>query len=180
MGNCSPQCATVNADQYGQLAHKAAGENVVTDLGAFPASWQRFTPLPATNAFPITVTPATDLLALLAPTVGNSQHLDCNGNWVSHRDPEDTRIVNEVTSHGSGGFWPNGVTSIGNATFPTPTNDWTDHPQTSGFTVCVESLHDGIPDQWKKLKGLSTTNGNLYKTLAPNGFTWLENYLNGQ
>jgi hypothetical protein len=179
IGNCSPNCTTVNSDQYGQLAHQAAGENVVTDLGAFPSSWQRSAPLPSASAFPITVTPAPGLLALLAPTVGNSQHLDCNGNWVSHRDPEDTRIVGEVTSHGTGGFWPNGVTFIGQSSFPTPSNNWTDHPQT-GFTSCTESMHDGIPDQWKTLKGLSTTDPNLYSRTAPNGYTWLENYLNGQ
>jgi len=47
------------------------------------------------------------------------------------------------------------------------------------FSAGQESLHDGIPDQWKALKGLSTTDPNLHKTVAPNGYTWLENYLNG-
>jgi hypothetical protein len=84
-----------------------------------------------------------------------------------------------VQTHGTGGFWPNGVTYIGQSSFPTATNNWTDHPQT-GFPVCTESLHDGIPDQWKTLKGLSTTDPNVYSRTAPNGYTWLENYLNGQ
>jgi len=30
------------------------------------------------------------------------------------------------------------------------------------------------------MKGLSTTDHTLYKTVAPNGYTWLENYLNAQ
>jgi hypothetical protein len=38
-------------------------------------------------------------------------------------------------------------------------------------------MHDGIPDQWKTLKGLSTTDPNVYKQTAPNGHTWLDNYL---
>jgi hypothetical protein len=29
------------------------------------------------------------------------------------------------------------------------------------------------------LKGLSTTDSTLHKTVAPNGYTYLENYLNG-
>ena len=41
-------------------------------------------------------------------------------------------------------------------------------------------MHDGIPDQWKALKGLSTTNPSLYKETAPNGYTCLDNYLDGQ
>jgi hypothetical protein len=40
-------------------------------------------------------------------------------------------------------------------------------------------MHDGIPDQWKTAKGLSTTDPNLYRATAPNGYTYLENYLNG-
>jgi large repetitive protein len=43
----------------------------------------------------------------------------------------------------------------------------------------VESQHDGIPDQWKVRYGLSTTDANLNKEAAPNGYTYLENYLNG-
>jgi hypothetical protein len=40
-------------------------------------------------------------------------------------------------------------------------------------------LHDGIPDQWKVNHGLSTTDPNLHKAVAPSGTTYLENYLNG-
>jgi hypothetical protein len=185
-GNIGHGHTAPNADQITDLTFQITGENGAEVNGHFPANWLRSAPLPPSNPFPIQIDPAASLLALLAPTVGNSQHLDCNGNWVNHRDPEDARIVSEVQSHGSGGFWPNGVTYIGQIpgtngfTLPTPTANWTDHPQTAGFAACVESLHDGIPDQWKKLKGLSTTDASLYKKTAPNGFTWLENYLNGQ
>ena len=51
---------------------------------------------------------------------------------------------------------------------------------TSGFTACTESMHDGIPDQWKTKNGLSTTDPNVHKAKAANRYTWLENYLNGQ
>jgi hypothetical protein len=65
------------------------------------------------------------------------------------------------------------MTQAGATSIPTPTSDYQDHPMTSGFTA---SMHDGIPDQWKTTKGLSTTDPNLHKAKAPNGYTWLENY----
>jgi hypothetical protein len=44
-------------------------------------------------------------------------------------------------------------------------------------TTCASSLHDGIADQWRIKHGLSTTDRTLYKAIAPNGYTYLENYL---
>jgi len=123
--------------------------------------------------------PAANLDAILLPTIGNSQHLDCNGNWVNHRDAADTRILAQYQSGGSGGYWPNAVTFTGQATIPQPTADWQDAPVVNG-TPCVESLHDGIPDQWKKNNNLSTTDKNLYKKIdKKNGYTYLEEYLAG-
>jgi len=109
---------------------------------------------------------------LLIPIVGNSQHLDCTGNWVSHRDAADARAINQYKTGGKGGFWPNAMTQAGATSIPDPTSDYQDHPVTSGFQVCTESMHDGIPDQWKSKRGLSTTDPNLHKTKAPNGYTW--------
>src|SRR5580658_3534408 len=168
---------TVNSDQYGTLVNQITGENG-NETGAIPSSWQRSGPMPASNAFPIVADSASNLDAVLLPTVGNSQHLDCNGNWVSHRDAADARVIAQYQSGGSGGYWPNGVTSTGLSTFPTRTAGWEDNPVTN-FTACTESLHDGIPDQWKAAKGLSTTNASVYKALAHSGYTWLETYLNG-
>jgi hypothetical protein len=135
----------------------------------------------AGTAIPIVVDPTANLDAILlsgATPVGNSAHLDCNGNWVNHQDAADKRIIAQYQSGSSGGFWPNGVTFTGLSTFPTPTAGWQDNPITN-FTACTESLHDGIPDQWKSAKGLSTTDATVYKALAPSGYTWLETYLNG-
>jgi hypothetical protein len=49
----------------------------------------------------------------------------------------------------------------------------------SGKVCCIESLHDGIPDEWKKQQHLNTTKRDLHKTLAPDGYTILEHYLSG-
>jgi pectate lyase len=178
-GNIGHGHTTPNADQIRDLTYQITGENGKEVNGHFPSNWLRSSPLPASNNFPITPDPATSLAGILLPTVGNSQHLDCNGNWVSHRDPEDARVVNQYKTHGEGGFWPNGMTNGGATRIIQALSNWQDHPQTD-FPVCRESLHDGIPDQWKTLKGLSTSDPNLYKTTAPNGYTWLENYLSGQ
>jgi hypothetical protein len=175
-----PGTNAVNSDQYGDLVSEITGENG-DETGPIPGSWQRGGPMDASNSFPIVPDPAANLDAIMLSTVGNSQHLDCSGNWVSHRDSADQRIVSQYQNGGSGGFWPNGVTFSGLALTAAnaPTSNWQDQPVT-GFTVCQESMHDGIPDQWKTLKGLSTTDPNLYKATAPNGYTWLENYLSGQ
>jgi hypothetical protein len=168
---------TAAGDQYGSLVANITGENG-DETGPIPSSWERTGPMDAGNAFPIVPDPADHLDTLMLGTVGNSQHVDCGGNWVAHRDSADLRIVSQYQNGGDGGFWPNGVTYTGSSTIPTPTSNWQDHPVTN-FTACQESLHDGIPDQWKTSKGLSTTDPNLYKSVAPNGYTYLENYLNG-
>ncbi len=165
------------SDQYGTLVANITGENG-DETGPIPSSWQRSGPMDPSNSFPIVPDPAENLDSILLGTVGNSQHVDCNGKWVSHRDAADSRIVAQYQNGGSGGFWPNGVTYTGQPSIPSPSSNWQDNPVTN-FSACQESLHDGIPDQWKTLKGLSTTDPNLYKTVAPNGYTWLENYLNG-
>jgi pectate lyase len=174
-GNLGPNQSDPNGDQYLMVSH-ISGENG-HENGPIPDSWKRTAPLPATD-FPIITDPATGLDAILLPTVGNSQHLDCNGRWVNHRDGADTRIIEQYQSNGPGGFWPNGITVTGRAALPlpTPAPQWQDRPVVNG-EACSESLHDGIPDQWKKLQGLSTTERELYKSVAPDGYTVLEHYL---
>jgi hypothetical protein len=162
----------------------AGGNQPQTSGVAVPASWVRSAPMAASNAFPIVVDPVTNLDAILTGTaganpVGASAHVDCNGNWVASQDPQDVRIIKQYLTGGSGGYWPNGVTTTGSSTIPTPTANWTDTPNVAGFTACTESLHDGIPDQWKKAQGLSTTDATVASQVAANGYTNLENYMNG-
>ncbi len=175
-GNLGPNQSDPHGDQYLMVSH-ISGENG-RENGPIPDGWKRTAPLPATN-FPIIADPAESLDAILPPTVGNSQHLDCNGAWVNHRDDADTRIIEQYQSKGPGGFWPNGITVTGKAALPlpAPAPEWQDRPVVNGAT-CAESLQDGIPDQWKKLQGLSTTKRELYKSVAPDGYTVLEHYLN--
>lgn len=196
---------TVNANQWGDLAIAIAGEDapnensVLNPANEFclqagggnqpqtsgvpvPSSWQRGSPMAASNNFPITVDSAQNLDSILLPTVGNSRHLDCLGNWVSHRDAQDARIIAQYQSGSSGGYWPNGVTFTGQpiSSLPTPTTAWQDAPITSGFTACTETLRDGIPDAWKSKYGLNLTDTTLYKTIDPTwGVPYIEVYYDG-
>ena len=168
---------TVAADQYASLVNQITGENG-SETGAIPSGWKRGSAMGASNAFPITVTPVSSLDSMLA-TIGNFQHLACDGTWVSHQDAADARIIAQYTAGSSGGYWPNGVSYNGDTSIPTATTNWQDHPMTAGFTLCTESLHDGIPDSWKTAQGLSTTDTGLYRRIAPDGYSYLEHYING-
>jgi hypothetical protein len=129
--------------------------------GPWPSSWFRHTPLP-TEEFPIVADPAENLDSVLLPTAGNSQHLDCSGNLASNRDSQDARVIAQYLAHASGDLFTGQFSA----------------PAIPAGIPCQESLHDGIPDQWKQLKGLATSDPNLHNTIAPNGYTYLENYLN--
>ena len=130
--------------------------------GPMPSSWFRSTPLPA-EQFPIIADDVNNLDNVLLPTVGNSQHLTCDGTWASNRDSQDARII---------GVYQNGkADDLFNGQYPAPA--------IPAGTPCVESLHDGISDQWKQAHGLSISDRNLYKTLDKSGYTYLELYLAG-
>ena len=176
-GNIGPNQSNPNGDQYTMASH-ITGENGRED-GPIPQSWKRYGPLPPTP-FPIAVDPVANLEAMMLPTIGNSQHLSCTGAWVDHRDDADNRIINQYKSQAPGGYWPNGGTATGKGALPipSPTQDWQDKPVING-KACVESQHDGIPDEWKKQQHLSTNKRDLHKTLASDGYTILEHYLSG-
>jgi len=131
-------------------------------IAPVPAAWFRSTPLPA-ETYPIVADPAENLDAVLLPTVGNSRRLACDGTWTSSRDSQDARIIAQYQAAGAGTMFKGQFAA----------------PAIVSGTPCVESLHDGIPDQWKQAQKLSTSDKNLYKKLAPSGYTWLETYLNG-
>jgi hypothetical protein len=157
---------THTVNDAGQISMTAqgweGGENGdPNSTGPWPSSWFRHTPLPA-EEFPIVADPVENLDSVLLPTAGNSQHLDCSGNLASNRDSQDARVIAQYLAHAPGNLF---------------TGQFSEPAIPAGIP-CQESLHDGLPDQWKQLKGLSTSDHNLHNTIAPNGYTYLENYLN--
>ncbi|HEX4379950.1 MAG TPA: hypothetical protein VH022_07965 [Candidatus Acidoferrum sp.] len=153
---------TTTPNDGGQKAMTSQGWEGGDRGGAIPSSWFRNSPLQS-ETFPIQADSVSDLENVMLNTVGNSQHLDCSGNFVSNRDSQDARVIAQYKAKGPGHFFTGQFSA----------------PSIPSGSACTESLHDGIPDQWKQANGLSTTNTTLYKETAPNGYTYLENYLNG-
>jgi hypothetical protein len=169
-----------NADQWsgGLTGMTPSGDNSDTVTSPLSTAYRRTTPLAPVGA-PITIDSATDVASangVLLPAYPNSQgkpgvgasaklnDTACDGSWVSNRDSADANFVaqfNNNTGHSGN------ITSPGTA------------PILAAGAACASSLHDGIADQWKIKHGLSTTDTTLYRTTAPNGYTYLENYLNG-
>jgi pectate lyase len=153
---------TTSPNDSGQKAMTQQGWEGGDRGGNIPNSWFRSSPLQG-ETFPIQADSVSDLDNVMLNTVGNSQHLDCSGNFLGNRDSQDARVIAQYKAGGSGNFFTGQFSA----------------PSIASGSPCTESQHDGIPDQWKQLNGLSTSDSTLYKQTAPNGFTYLENYLNG-
>jgi hypothetical protein len=86
------------------------------------------------------------------------------GATLPRRDAADARIVNDAR---------NGTGRLINS-----------QKEVGGFPVLVsteppvDSDHDGIPDWWEKANGLDPDDPSDAQKIAPNGYTYLENYLN--
>lgn len=162
VGNLGPHAPNPTSDNWNMVA-RVSGQNG-SETGALTKSDERTSPQPALQ-FSIAADAAANLEALLLPTVGASQRLDCSGNWVPNRDAVDLRLL--------------GYYSAGTGSLPNTENDVGGYPVIEPGTPCTESLPDGMPDQWKIAHGLSATDTGLSVRTAPNGFTYLENYLDG-
>jgi len=149
------------------MAARISGENG-SETG--PATgFQRSSPMPA-EQFPIQANDVNTLEDLLLPSnafrpVGASQGLDCNGNWVVNRDAVDARLVSDYFA--------------GTGQIPTSQNDVGGFPTIAAGTPCTSTAHDGLPDAWKAKYGFSAADTTMANATTMNGFTYLENYLNG-
>ena len=56
---------------------------------------------------------------------------------------------------------------------------WPDHPPKAGETVPTDTDGDGIPDNWEEANGLDKNDPADGGILTANGYSNLENYLNG-
>jgi pectin methylesterase-like acyl-CoA thioesterase len=110
--------------------------------------------------------------------------LDSAGAILPRRDAIDARIVRETST---------GTATYEGAAYKAQTGTGITHPSgiidsqddTGGFipyggnTPPVDSDKDGMADAWELANGLSPTNAADRNTVAANGYTNLENYLNG-
>ena len=161
-GNKGPNQPNPSGDQWA-MANRITGENG-KETGSVPTNWRRAFPLPA-QQFPIVADDTNNLESVLFATVGDSQRLDCNGNWVSNRDSVDTRLIDEY--HSGKGILPKSEKDVGG--FPT----------VDSGTPCMDSDHDGIPDAWELAHHLNPKNAADANKVNADGYTNLEHFLNG-
>lgn len=86
------------------------------------------------------------------------------GAILPKRDAADARVVEEVRN-GTGRLI-NSQKQVGG------------YPELVQTEAPVDSDHDGIPDWWEKANGLDPNDPSDAQKIAPNGYTYLENYLN--
>ena len=178
-GNLGWNQTDPGGDDWGMLNQDCSG-HYNCEVGLAPTSLRRSSPLPA-EAFPIVADPAVNLAGGLQstmlpkglpPLVGASRRLNCDGSWAPNADAVDQRLSDEFNGLRQAVNWPN-------TNSPSNENQVGGYPNLDPGAPCQESLHDGIPDQWKIARGLSPSDNALANNVAPNGYTYLENYLNG-
>lgn len=138
--------------------------------GPSSSCWFRNAPL-AAETFPIVADPVENLDAVLLDTVGNSGHLDCQGNLVGNRDSQDARVISQYKARGPGGAWLgpdyNGP-GFGGA------------PAIPAGTLCPMTFSVGLYDGWIQKYGLPTNDPLLWQKTDPkSGFLYIEDFLNG-
>ncbi len=146
------------ANNLSRLKNKSTDSNWVIEANGFIVN----TPFPAPA---ITTTSATDAYDNVLNEGGNSKGIDCNGNWFNRRDSIDARVVNEVKT-GTGHIIDD----------PSEVGGWI---TIAGGTACTDTDRDGIPDGWEVTFGLNPNNISDGAAISSNGYTNLENYING-
>ncbi|MGH7958719.1 MAG: hypothetical protein ACREH8_17165 [Opitutaceae bacterium] len=136
------------------------------EIGPVPSGWRRDAPL-ADTTYPIVAEPVANIEASILPTVGASRRLACDGTWVANRDSVDARLVAEYE------------TDTGRTSPPVTEADVGGYPRIAPGTPCADADSDGMPDVWEKANGLNPNNAADGNIIAANGYTNLENYLNG-
>jgi hypothetical protein len=162
LDNKGPNQSNPSGDQWA-MASRIKGENL-DEIGPVPGPWRRTTPL-APETFPIAADDVNSLEALLFASVGDSQRLDCKGNWVPKRDAVDARLIKEYQ------------TSTG--TVPASEDNVGGFPAIDPGKACADFDHDGIPDEWELAHGLNPKNPADGAKVTPDGYTNLEHFLNG-
>jgi hypothetical protein len=71
------------------------------------------------------------------------------------------------------------INNTGNSSITTNETQLGGYPTIANGTPCADSDHDGMPDVWETARGLNPNNAADRNTVAPNGYTNLENYLSG-
>ena len=98
------------------------------------------------------------------------------GDNFPKRDSVDLRVINEVKT----GNAPYGATyNGGNKGIIDSQTDVGGWPLLASTTPPLDSDHDGMPDDWETQHGLNPNDSTDSHTLATDGYTMIEEYING-
>jgi hypothetical protein len=123
------------------------------------------------------VTTPFDIAPLNTQTATDAYNavLEKAGAVLPKRDTLDERIVNDVRNRTGRiidvqGGYPHGTP------YPQTVNAW---PTLNSTAAPADTDHDGMPDSWESANGLNPNDPADRNTYHANGYTMLENYLNG-
>ena len=128
-----------------------------------------------TNAAKVTTPFNFPVVTTYAPQQSYDLVLTVAGASLPKRDTLDQRIINDVKNRTGRlidvqGGYPHATP------YPSTVNAW---PALASLTAPTDTDHDGMPDTWENARGLNSNlaaDRNLYNA---NGYTNIENYLNG-
>jgi hypothetical protein len=161
-GNIGPRNSNPASDNWVMVA-RVTGENG-SETGSLSPAYRRNSPMAPAGAA-IEADPAGTLESTVLLLAGASRRLACDGTWVPNRDAVDQRLLGEYqTLRGK---------------VPTREADVGGFPAIAGGFACADRDRDGMPDIWETANNLNPDDTADGRRLAANGYTNLENYLNG-
>jgi pectate lyase len=141
--------------------------NRTADKVYLPTGWRRFTPLPSGG---VSIQPAVDAYQSVLADVGANARVECDGTWTRRLDRIDQAIIEDVIN----GTGPSSDSQINHQ------DDFGGYPDVQGGTPCIDTDHDGMPDEYEIARGFNP-NDPADGPLDADGdsYTNVEEYLNG-
>lgn len=130
------------------------------------------------SAPPVSTTAAQQAFEDVLAGSGAIHGLNCDGTWFDRPDAVDVRIVESVRNGTRGHGIPRDQTNqqLGLISDPADVGGW---PQLDPGTPCSDSDNDGMPDTWEQANGLNPSVDDSAQDIDGDGYTNLEEYLNG-
>ena len=167
-GNIFGSDDTPDVDQWTRIRHARSCGATYTRGSEIPTEWERFTPL-ADAPVPVTLQSADDARTSVLSDVGANRRLDCDGSWVWVQDRVDSDIIQNIQQ------------GTGPATDEEADNpdDYGGFPTLAIGTPCPDTDNDGMPDDWEQKYFASITAAVANDDTDSDGYTNVEEYLNG-
>ncbi|MFT3738719.1 MAG: T9SS type A sorting domain-containing protein [Breznakibacter sp.] len=143
-------------------------------------NWQGIHPNPSTKSKDeLKSTVEFSVPFVTTHTAEEAYNLVLAGAGASYkRDGTDARVVNEVANRLAPVRASNGTTKGGLIDTQADVGGW-DAYSYDVSELATDTDRDGMPDAWETAKGLDPNNAADRNTVAPSGYTYLEEYING-